>query len=234
MRKLITLKEVGIRYSKRAGLFKQQYIWPLKDVSFDLYAGETLGIIGKNGAGKSTLLKLLAGIIGPDKGVLYRESISVSLLSLQVGFKHYLSGRENAIINGILLGMTEREVIAAMDDIVTFAGLEDHIDDAVKTYSTGMRARLGFAVASHTRPDVMLIDEALGVGDREFRKKSREHILERMRSDQTVVMVSHDEETILSHCSRALLLEDGIIKVVGDPDVVIETYHQTSEIDKLG
>src|SRR5262249_15432514 len=142
--------------------------WALHDVSFDLRHGETLGVIGRNGAGKSTLLRLLAGILAPDTGSIMRKTDKVSLLALQAGFIPALTRRENAVLSGILLGMERADIESRMDEIVRFAELEQFIDEPVRTYSSGMRARLGFTVAFQADPDVLLIDEVLGIGDASF------------------------------------------------------------------
>lgn len=198
--------------------------WALNDVSFDLNHGETIGIIGQNGAGKSTLLRVLAGILAPDRGSVRSYAGSASLLSLQVGFVPYLSGRENAILSGILLGMTRREVLASMDDIIAFSELGDFIDEPVRSYSSGMRARLGFAVAFQADPDVLLIDEVLGVGDAAFKAKSAAVMREKIESDKTVVLVSHSEETVLDFCDRVVWIEHGVTRAVGSAEEVAQLY----------
>lgn len=223
-KKAMSFEHVGVNYKSSLNLFANKDIWALKDIDFTLYKGETLGVIGRNGAGKSTLLKLMAGIINPNIGEIKRYSHSVQLLSLQVGFMPHLSGRENAVLSGILLGMRKKDILAVMDEVIEFSELEKHIDDPVRTYSTGMRARLGFAVANQADPDVLLIDEVLGVGDSVFRKKSRQVIMNRIRSDKTVVIVSHSEETIESLCDRAILIEDGVTVREGNAEYVLENY----------
>lgn len=150
----------------------QPKFWALKDISFDIFHGETLGVIGRNGVGKSTLLCLIAGIIDPDMGTVFRaENCHASLLSLQVGFVPQLTGRENAVLSGILLGMHRETIESRMEEIIAFSELDEFIDQPIYTYSTGMRARLGFSVAFQTDPDILLVDEVLGVGDADFREK---------------------------------------------------------------
>lgn len=221
---VMCFKNVGVCYKKSLNLFRSPVHWALQDVTFDIYHGETVGVIGRNGSGKSTLMKLMAGIIEPDEGAVTVSASSVQLLSLQVGFLGHLSGYENAVMSGMLLGMRKRDVIANMNQIVEFAELTEQINDPVRTYSAGMRARLGFAVANQSNPDVLLIDEALGVGDARFREKSKSVMSARIDSDQTVVMVSHNEETIKQFCDRVIWLEAGKIRQVGDAESVVNAY----------
>jgi lipopolysaccharide transport system ATP-binding protein len=223
--KIIEFDSVAVGYREKNSPFNKDCYWALKDVSFDLYRGEALGIIGRNGAGKSTLMKLLAGIIDPDRGEIRKpQHLDVLLLSIQVGFMPHLSGRENAIVSGLLLGMRQRAVESAMDDIIEFAGLQEHIDRPVYMYSTGMKARLGFAVAQQVNPEVLLIDEVLGVGDEEFRKKTLNATLRRINSDQTVVIVSHNAAAIEAHCDRVLWVEDGRTKKIGSTKAILAEY----------
>jgi lipopolysaccharide transport system ATP-binding protein len=196
----------------------------LQDVSFEIFRGETLGVIGKNGAGKSSLMKLIAGIIRPDSGQVVSNVDRVQLLSLQVGFIHELSGRENVILSSLLLGMRRKDIEQRMDAIIDFSDLQDAIDNPLRTYSTGMRARLGFAISCQADPDLLLIDEALGVGDSQFREKSRKVIYDRMQSDRAFVLVSHSEAMILEHCTRVLWIDDGKLKMIGEAAAVVEAY----------
>jgi lipopolysaccharide transport system ATP-binding protein len=224
---LLSLRDVSVSYSLRSGFFKWIRSFPLQDVSFDLHRGETVGILGRNGAGKSTLLRLIAGIIEPDKGkVVVNEGVRISLLSLGVGFVPHLSGRENAILNGILLGLRLSEIKARMDAIIEFSGLGEQIDRPLRTYSSGMRARLGFTVAIQTDPDILLIDEIFGVGDEDFRMKSNAEIKRLLRSDKTVVLVSHQLPAIKELCDRVVWIEDGGIRDSGDTNSVVGRYVQ--------
>jgi len=220
----LRFQNVGVKYKKTLQIFRNSGHWALRNISFDVFHGETLGVIGRNGSGKSTLMKLMAGIINPDEGVKTTAVSSVQLLSLQVGFLGHLSGRENAVMSGLLLGLRKQQVISRLNEIISFSELEQQIDDPVRTYSAGMRARLGFAVANITDPDVLLIDEALGVGDAKFREKSKLVMSERIDSDKTVVMVSHNEETIKQFCDRVIWLEAGEIKKIGDAEAVVNAY----------
>ena len=180
---VMQLKNVGVFYWKKSGFFQQKRFWVLNDVSFDIRKGETVGIIGRNGAGKSTLLKLMAGIISPDKGDIRGNGCRASLLTLQLGFTPHLSGRENAIFSAMLLGMKRREIQTILPSIIEFSELEQFIDEPVRTYSSGMKARLGFSVSLHTPTDLLLIDEIIGVGDAAFRDKSITAMKEKMKSN---------------------------------------------------
>jgi len=204
--------------------FRRQTYWALKNVSFDLFQGETLGVIGRNGVGKTTLLRVIAGLISPDRGRLRGARVTASLLSLQVGFLPHLTGRENGILSGLLLGMRRREVVRKMPEIAAFAELGDFLDQPVNTYSSGMRARLGFAVAFHADPDIILADEVLGVGDAEFRKKSEAAMREQIRSNKTVVLVSHNAASIRQLCDRAVWLENGESRAQGETKDVLDQY----------
>lgn len=223
---LISLKNVAVHYRKRRSFFRHDYYEALKDISFDLIKGETLGIIGRNGAGKSTLLRILAGVIKPDFGTVIHNTNKVSLLSLQLGFDPELSGRDNAIFGGMLLGFSRKAVEQNLDNVLEFSELNGFFDEPVKTYSTGMRARLGFSVAHFMTPDVLLIDEVLGVGDAKFRQKAEKTMVEKLRSDQTVVLVSHAAQQIEKLCRRALWIEDGRVRKIGRPEEVIDSYHE--------
>lgn len=226
-RPVMSLRNVGVYYSRDDAMFSREKFWALQDVSFDLYQGETLGVIGRNGAGKSTLLKLLAGIFVADRGEVVRTELKASLLSLQVGFIGYLTGRENAILSGILLGMHRSEIEAKMDQIIEFSELGEFIDKPVRTYSSGMRARLGFGVAFQADPDILLIDEALGVGDQDFRRKSSAMMKERIQSNKTVVLVSHNLPTIRALCDRVVWIEQGKTVEVGDTKAILRRYRLT-------
>ncbi len=223
---VLELRNVGLRYRRGRGILPHHHsdFWALEDVSLNLRAGETLGIIGRNGAGKSTLLKLLAGIILPDRGSMVNHGYQTTLLSLQVGFVPHLSGRENVVLSGLLLGLTLRQIEAKMDDIIAFAELEDFVDEPIQTYSSGMRARLGFSTAFYVDPDVILIDEVLGVGDAAFQRKSKAVMQERIRSEKTVVLVSHSAGSIRSLCDRAVWIDNGRVAADGEVEPVLETY----------
>lgn len=222
----LSLHNVAAFYWRQLGYFKRQRFWALEDVSFELSLGESLGVIGRNGAGKSTLLQLLAGITDPDRGVLTNHGVSTTLLSLQLGFVPYLTGRQNALLSGILLGLPRADVVERLDDIKAFSELNEFFEQPVSSYSSGMRARLGFAVAFQLEPDVLLVDEVLGVGDESFRRKSMAAMQAKIRSDKTVVLVSHNAGMVRQLCDRAVWIENGISRAAGDTADVVREYER--------
>jgi lipopolysaccharide transport system ATP-binding protein len=227
---MLSLRNVGVYYKRRRGVFGETF-WAFKDVSFDLYPGETLGIIGRNGAGKSTLLRLMSGIIRPNRGTLDNYGgYRASLLSLQLGFIPHLSGRENAILSGMLMGVRRKEIEARLPAILEFSELGDFFDQPIQTYSSGMSARLGFSVAFQVDPDILLIDEVLGVGDAEFSQKSSRAMQEKIRANKTVVFVSHNAVMVQKLCHRVVWIEDGVSRMEGDPDSVVKAYHQSLHV----
>lgn len=221
---IISLRNVGVAYLRSRRILRQDPFWALKDVSFDLHQGEVLGVVGRNGAGKSTLLQLLADIIRPDRGTLVNRGVRAELLTLRLGFIPHLSGRENVILSGLLLGYRRTDLLKRMDDIVAFAELEDFIDQPLKTYSSGMGARLGFSVALQLNPDVLLIDEVLGVGDSEFREKSATALRNKIKSGMTAVLVSHSAGLVRRLCDRAVWIEHGKTVMEGDTETVMNAY----------
>lgn len=212
MDNLLEVKNIGLKYGKgkRKSGFRSgsKEFWALTDISFDLQKGDVLGIIGRNGSGKSTLMSLLARIIDPDRGEISRKYKSALLLSLQAGFMNYLSGRKNIYLSGLLIGYTYKQLKKLENQIIEFAGLEDFIDEPVVTYSSGMRARLGFSVCVHLEPDLILIDEVLGVGDRDFKIKSKKALTEKIKRS-TAIIVSHDETTLGELCNKLLIINKG-------------------------
>jgi lipopolysaccharide transport system ATP-binding protein len=224
---VISLKNVGVSYVRRTGFLKRNRFEALRDVSFDLRRGESLGVIGSNGSGKSTLLRVLSGIIRPDQGRIVNRGHSVALLSLQLGFDPRLSGRDNAIVNGLLLGFRRKQVEQKLDQIIAFSELEAFIDYPLHTYSSGMRARLGFSVAFHMNPDILLVDEVLGVGDAEFQQKSRAEMERKIASEKTIVLVSHSTATIRKLCSRAVWIEHGESRMEGEMSEVVRAYERS-------
>ncbi len=225
-RVVMELENVGVSYPRGRSLrpSRRTPFWALSNISMKVFAGETLGIIGRNGAGKSTLLRLLAGIITPEQGVFQDLSRSTSLLSLQVGFIPHLSGRENVRLSGLLHGMSRREIENRIDRIIEFAEIEEFIDEPIQTYSSGMRARLGFSTAVYVDPEVLLIDETFGVGDAAFQKKSKEVMKERIKSDRTVVLVTHAARTVKDLCDRAVWIERGSVRQQGDVEPTLDAY----------
>jgi ABC-type polysaccharide/polyol phosphate transport system ATPase subunit len=196
----------------------------LKGVSFDVAAGKTFGIVGRNGSGKSTMLKLIAGIGRPTEGTVVVRGRVSALIELGAGFHPEISGRENVYINGMMLGLTKREVAARFDEIVSFAELEEFIDAPVKTYSSGMYMRLGFAVAIHVDPEVLLVDEVLAVGDEAFTHKCLDKFSEFRRRGRTVLLVTHSLDLVTRFCDEALWLDAGLAKLQGDPKRVVDAY----------
>ncbi|MDY4670691.1 MAG: ATP-binding cassette domain-containing protein [Oliverpabstia sp.] len=206
---------------------KLEVVEALKGISFEVKKGEILGIVGKNGSGKSTLLKAIAGIFSPDEGSIDLETDSVSLLSIGVGFQKQLSGRENIILSGMLLGFSEQQVRDKMDEIIEFAGLGKFIDMPVKTYSSGMHSKLAFSITAVLETDIMLIDEVLSVGDAKFKKKSYKKMKELiMDENRTVVIVSHSTETLEKLCTSLLWLHEGEIRMQGPTEQVLEKYNE--------
>jgi lipopolysaccharide transport system ATP-binding protein len=224
---LIGLTDVGFTYRTLSGLFSIEKYQALKSISLEIRAGETLGIIGSNGSGKSTLLKVLARIYQPDEGKIVYNAKKISLLSLALGFDPRLSGFDNAILSSMLLGATLSEAKQKVDGIIGFAEIGEFATHPVRTYSSGMRSRLGFSVALNMRADVLLIDEALAVGDAKFKAKSEKAIVERLTSSQTVVLVSHSGPQINRLCDRAVWIEKGEIVLEGDTDFVTKQYAES-------
>jgi lipopolysaccharide transport system ATP-binding protein len=224
---LISLHEAGVCYRRAHGFFKgrRSEFWAIKSLTLDVNRGETLGVLGRNGAGKSTLMRVLAGIIRPDRGTMIaRPDLCTTLLSIGVGSHSTLSGRQNAILNGMMLGATRRQMLDRLERIKEFSELGDFFEEPIYTYSSGMHARLGFATAMEVDPDVMLIDEMLSVGDSSFQQKSGDALLQRLKSGKTAVLISHDAATIARLCNRAIWLEEGAIVAAGGSEEVRTQY----------
>ena len=196
----------------------------LENIDLEIVSGETVGIIGKNGAGKSTILGLLAKVLKPTSGQISVKGRVAPLLELGAGFHPELSGRENILLNGILLGMLKREVEEKIDSIIEFSELEEFINQPIRTYSSGMLARLGFSVAVHCEPDILLLDEVLSVGDQDFQKKCIEKILGFKRSGKTIVFVSHSAKQIEQICDRLIWIDHGQIHSAGETKTIISDY----------
>jgi len=216
-----------VRRPFRLGQDKYETLWALKDVSFHIGQGEVVGVIGRNGAGKSTLLKVLAKITSPTSGSVKVHGRVASLLEVGTGFHEELTGRENVFLNGSILGMTRREVQSKFDAIVSFSGVEKFIDTPIKRYSSGMRLRLGFAVAAHLDPDILIVDEVLAVGDAGFQKKCLDSMEDLQRGGRTVLFVSHNMAAVENLCSRCIWIENGKISMDGNPNQVIRAYMAT-------
>ena len=210
-----------------------EYVWALCDINLEVKRGEVLGIIGKNGAGKSTLLKILSRVTGPTTGSIKTRGRIASLLEVGTGFHPELTGRENIFLNGAIMGMNKQEVKAKLDEIVAFAGVERYLDTPVKRYSSGMYVRLGFAVAAHLEPDILVVDEVLAVGDAEFQKKAIGKMQEVSHGEgRTVLFVSHNMNSVRNLCQTGILLENGNIKTSGRIDYIVDEYLNTTLLIK--
>jgi lipopolysaccharide transport system ATP-binding protein len=211
----------------------QRDFWALKDISFEVPQGEAFGIIGSNGAGKSTMLKLLSRIMKPTSGTFKVDGRLSALIEVAAGFHPDLTGRENVMLSGAIYGMSKRETVAKFDQIVAFSGLDDFIDSPVKRYSSGMYARLGFSVAAHVNPDVLIVDEVLSVGDHAFQKRCMDRMHEVVRSGATVLFVSHNLRTMMELCGRCLLLDHGRMAKIGPSKDVVGAYISDSQGPRL-
>lgn len=218
----LKIGEVNDRSSKASS----KYVWALRDITFDVKQGEVLGIIGKNGAGKSTLLKILSRVTSPTTGSIKAKGRIASLLEVGTGFHPELTGRENIFMNGSIMGMTKSEIRSKMDEIVDFAGVEKYIDTPVKRYSSGMTVRLGFAIAAHLEPEILVVDEVLAVGDAEFQKKAIGKMKDVSNSEgRTVLFVSHNMGAVQNLCTRGIILKNGLVDYVSsDIDDAITKY----------
>lgn len=220
--KVDNLKEYVIKLLKRE-LFYQEF-WALKNVSFELKKGDKLGVVGLNGAGKSTLLKLISGVMKPTKGHIKVKGSLVPLLELGAGFDYNYTGRENIFLNGAMLGYPKSFMESKYDEIVEFSEIEDFIDVPLKNYSSGMKARLGFSIATIVEPEILILDEVLSVGDVKFRKKSLERMKSFLNQDTTVLLVSHSIKQVKDLCDRAIWLEKGKMVMEGPADEVCDKY----------
>ncbi len=217
----LTIGEANDRSTKG----DSDYVWALRDIDFKVEQGDVVGIIGKNGAGKSTLLKILSRVTAPTTGTIRARGRIGSLLEVGTGFHPEMTGRENIYMNGAILGMTKQEITKKLDEIVDFSGCERYIDTPVKRYSSGMMVRLGFAVAAHLDPEILVVDEVLAVGDAEFQKKAIGKMQDVSRGEgRTVLFVSHNMASIRQLCHTGILLNNGHIQTVGNINEVVETY----------
>ena len=224
---LRTLKSVLVERSLVTGLRPEEAITALLDISFSVAKGEAVGLIGSNGSGKSTLLKIVAGILKPTRGTVRVDGRVAALIELGAGFHPEISGRENIYINGAVLGLARRQIDRRFDDIVEFSGLENFIDEPVKNYSSGMYVRLGFAVAIHTEPDILMVDEVLAVGDEAFSHRCLRRIEEFLAEGKTLLLVSHSLGLIEEVCDRVLWLEGGELRASGLPRRVVDAYRES-------
>lgn len=204
---------------------KSEYVWALKDIDFKVEQGDVVGIIGKNGAGKSTLLKLLSRVTAPTTGIIRARGRIASLLEVGTGFHPEMTGRENIYMNGAIMGMTRSEITRKLDEIVDFSGCERYLDTPVKRYSSGMIVRLGFAIAAHLEPEILVVDEVLAVGDAEFQKKAIGKMQDVSQGEgRTVLFVSHNMGAVKNLCKRGVLLEQGKVKRIGPVNDVVDEY----------
>jgi ABC-type polysaccharide/polyol phosphate transport system ATPase subunit len=234
----VRVEKAALRFPRGKGLFRgiisllgrkekpEANFTALENVSLNVHQGEVLGIIGRNGSGKSTLLRLMAGIYQPDEGSVYVRGRTSLLAGVRVGLNEHLTGRENVHLYGSILGHKEEKMDDMMGDIIEFSEIGEFFDQPLRTYSSGMRARLGIAIASAVEPEILLIDEVLGVGDPQFREKSKARILSLVKSTSTVVLVSHSFGLMREICDRVAFVHEGKIHSVGDPTETIRAYYE--------
>jgi ABC-2 type transport system ATP-binding protein/lipopolysaccharide transport system ATP-binding protein len=220
---ITSLKEYVVKTIK--GKLSYNKFWALTDINLEINKGDVVGIIGFNGAGKSTMLKVVSGILKPTKGNVEIEGSIAPLIELGAGFDPELSGRENIYLNGAVLGFSKKVMHDKVDEIIEFAELEDFIESPIKNYSSGMYARLGFSIATCVKPDILIVDEILSVGDYRFQEKSKKRIQDMMNSGTTIIMVSHTIEQVEELCNKVVWLENGKIKKIGGKEVA-EEYEQ--------
>jgi ABC-type polysaccharide/polyol phosphate transport system ATPase subunit len=220
-RRAFSIKQSLFQFKKS----ERKKVDALRGVSFDAAKGEVLGIVGKNGSGKSTLLQTLAGVFAPDEGSVDRKGNSISLLSLGTGFQPEITGRENIMLNGLLLGFSRTHLKEKIEEIIDFSELGEFIDMPVRTYSSGMASKLAFSITAMLETDIILVDEVLSVGDSHFRRKSYDKMRQLIeQEDRTALIVSHQENTLRELCDRILWLHDGLIREIGETDSVLSDY----------
>ncbi|WP_226682050.1 ABC transporter ATP-binding protein [Sutcliffiella horikoshii] len=240
---VLSIKKLGVTYNSgykkddfKSHLFgigrkkkknTNKIIWPLKEISFEGYKGEILGIIGSNGAGKTTLCKIISGILKPDKGELYVDGTVSALFSLGMGFNKELTGRENVYLNGMMLGISKEKIHGFIDEIHEFSGIGDFIDQPIKKYSSGMKARLGFSVAAFLEPEILILDEALNTGDLAFSERASVKMKELVSKAKMVILVTHSLNFAKENCDRLIWLEQGGIRDIGEPESIIADYEAT-------
>ena len=217
-----SLRTTMVNYFRGIKGYKEQHI--LKDISFDVKKGDFFGIVGKNGSGKSTLLKIISQIYAPEKGAVTVNGNLVSFIELGVGFNPELTGRENVYLNGALLGFSKKEMDELYDEVVAFSELEEFMDRKLKNYSSGMQVRLAFSIAIHADSEILLLDEILAVGDEAFQAKCNDYFLQLKEEGKTAILVTHDMGSVKKYCNKAVLIDDGEVKVIGSPDDVANQY----------
>jgi lipopolysaccharide transport system ATP-binding protein len=218
------IKTFLFNFFKQINSYKKNKFVALENINFSIFDGEVVGIIGRNGAGKSTTLALIAGVLAPSSGSVEVHGRIAPLLELGAGFHPDLTGRENIILNGILLGMTRKEIMAKLDDIIAFSELGDFVDQPIRMYSSGMLARLGFSVAIQVNPEILLIDEVLSVGDQAFSRKSEQAIFEFKQKKTTIILVSHSAESVQKLCDKVIWIDNHQIKMMGATEDVLKEY----------
>lgn len=228
VRKDSSIKERIVTLGRPGRQYRREF-WALRDVTLDIFAGETIGLIGHNGSGKSTLLKVIGGIIEPTAGSVQERGRLAALLELGAGFHPDLTGRENIFLNASVLGLSREETEERFDDIVAFAAIGDFIDTQVKFYSSGMYVRLAFAVAVHTDPDILLVDEVLAVGDEAFQRKCMDRIRDFQREGRTIIIVSHSLDQVVDLCDRCVLLDAGRVVYDGNPSIAVSRFRDLLE-----
>ncbi len=222
--KVDSLKEYVIKLLRRELQYNE--FWALKDISFTLEKGDRLGILGLNGAGKSTLLKVIAGVFRPTEGTVERKGVLAPLIELGAGFDMQYTGKENIYLYGAVLGYSRKFIDSRIDEIIAFSELKDFIDVPLKNYSSGMKARLGFAIATIVEPDMIILDEVLSVGDAKFKKKSEKKLLDMLDTGVTVLFVSHNLAQVKKICNKAIILEKGKIVAKGNVEEVAKKYEE--------
>lgn len=232
MKTILTVSDVTLEYPlpsryRSKGIRKSG----VRNINFDLFDGEVLGIIGRNGSGKSTLLKMLAGVFPPDKGQIYSRGTVSLLAGVGVGFHKELTGRENSYLYGALMGRSKSDIDQLIEEIQNFSELGYHFDRPLRTYSSGMKSRLGISVATSFKPDILLIDEVLGVGDASFKQKSQERVRKLISDSGSVIIVSHSYTMLKNICDRILLIDEGECVLIGEPELIIDRYKQLLNID---
>jgi len=225
------IKHFLFNFSKGVRSLREENYEALRDISFEVYKGEKFGIIGRNGAGKSTTLELIAGVLKPNRGIVKVRGRISPLLALGAGFQRELTGRENIVMNGVLMGLTRREVKRKMEEIIEFSELGDFIDRPILTYSSGMMARLGFSVVAHLDPEILLIDEVLGVGDIRFQKKCLKKMTEFKESGITMVLVTHSINSVITLCDRAMWIDNHTIRMIGKPLELAIAYCEEAGVE---
>lgn len=224
---LLKVSNLGLTYKRATLCGLKDYYCVLENINFSMYRGESLAVIGRNGAGKSSLLKLIAGVMSPTIGEIEkRDNTSITLLSLHAGFEQNLSGYINIFLQGMLLGLSRKYIKSKVSEIIDFSELGEFIHKPVRDYSSGMAARLGFAIAIQLKPDLLLIDEIISVGDVSFQEKSLKIMHEKLQSEQSIILVSHDANLVRNLCCKALWIEDGQCKAFGPATDVVEYYEE--------